>query len=87
MPISILGDAVGAVDRTRRRARDLAAAVAVEDRVGGEHADEAVEVSLLGGGEEAARELLAPLPRDLEARLRLWRLAYPSWRKGFRTLA
>ena len=48
--------------------RRLAAAVAVDDDVGGEQLLERREVAVLGRGEEALGELVAMLPRGLEAR-------------------
>jgi hypothetical protein len=56
----------------------FAAAIAAEDDVVGEQLLQSVEVALLDGGEEAVRELLAPLARGLEARPPLLNVAAGS---------
>ena len=60
-------DALAALHRARERGR-LAAAVAVQHDVVGEQRLERLELTLLGGGEEAPRQLVALLARGLEAR-------------------
>ncbi len=63
-------DTVAADDRARP-GRRLAAAVAVDDDIRGEHVDQRLDVAVLDGGEEALRESLSLLARRLEARLLL----------------
>jgi hypothetical protein len=60
-------DPLGAVDGDGH-GRGLAAAVAVDDGVGGQQADQALGVALVDGGEEPAGELLALAPGGLEPR-------------------
>jgi hypothetical protein len=59
------GDPLGPVHRGGQ-GRGLATAVAVQDGVGGQQADQAVGVALVDGGEEAAGELVALAPGGLE---------------------
>src|SRR5262249_45915253 len=54
-----------------RPGRALAAAAALGDGVRGEELHEALEVAVADGREEPVGELVAPLPRCLEARLLL----------------
>jgi hypothetical protein len=61
-----LGDAIGADERDRD-GRSLAAAVAVHRHVGRQELDQRVRVALFPGREEAARDLLPFLTRDVEA--------------------
>jgi hypothetical protein len=59
---------IGARDRTRE-GRGLSAAIAVEGGIGGENADEAIQLTALAGGEKLTGDLLALGSRHLEPRL------------------
>src|SRR3954447_16373040 len=72
------GDPFGTDDR-RAPLRHLAAPVAVDDGIGGEDVDEALDVSVRDGREEAGREPVAVLGRRRETGpLRLDRPAGPE---------